>query len=425
MIWLARVLVFVAILAASAPVFAHPAVRCAAILKVDASGSATLSLRFDVPAFALNEEPLKIADEPMWAFVDGPHAEVERLLRDASGRLNRHVHVRTDGQDLPITLKSFPTLSDFEHWKSSVRTPGEKPRLPWMAEAVIVFDIRTPSATHDAATPVQLTLRFPEVLGDIVLATEVPHAEAQAFVLKAGETSPQISINLGAIPGSKQAISENTTTPLTTQAEPPPSTHGFLSFIRMGIEHIVPDGLDHMLFIIGLYLASPRLRSLLILVTTFTLAHSVTLTLAATGLVVAPPRLIEPIIALSIAAIAIENIISTRKKRSQDVAQTTSTSDVKSEWIRAAIVFAFGLVHGLGFASAFQEMELPKSVLVPALVGFNLGVELGQLLVLCAAFTLIGWSARKSWYRAAVVIPASAAIACVGIYWAVTRIAGE
>lgn len=423
MTWLARVLVFVAVVAASAPVFAHPAVRCAAILKVDANGAATLSLRFDVAAFALNEEPFKIADEPMWAFVDGPPAEVERLLRDASGRLERHVRVRVDSQDLPIILKSFPALSDFEHWKSSVRTPGDKPRLPWMAEAVIAFETRPPAA-HDAATPIQLTLRFPEVLGDIVLATEVPHAEAQAFVLKAGETSQQISINLGAIPGSTQASTQNPT-PLTTQSEPPPSTHGFLSFIRMGIEHIVPDGLDHMLFILGLYLASPRLRSLLILVTTFTLAHSVTLTLAATGLVVAPPRLIEPIIALSIAAIAIGNIFSTRKKRSQTAAQAHTTSDTKSEWIRAAIVFAFGLVHGLGFASAFQEMELPKSVLVPAIIGFNLGVELGQLLVLCAAFALIGWAARKPWYRAVVVIPASAAIACVGIYWAVTRIAGE
>ena len=92
--------------------------------------------------------------------------------------------------------------------------------------------------------------------------------------------------------------------------------------------------------------------------------------------------------------------------------------------VRAGIVFVFGLVHGLGFASAFKEMELPRSVLVPALVGFNVGVEVGQLLVLSCAFVLIGWAGRKSWYRSVVVVPGSVVIACVGLYWAVTRVVG-
>lgn len=388
---------------------AHPAVRCAAMLKVNADGRGTLTIRFDVPAFVLNEEPFKIADVPMWAFVDGPLSEVERLLRDGAGRLERHVRVQASGTDVPIVLRSFPTLADFERWKSDVRRPDEKPRLPWMAEAVIGFELAAASNAAEAGDGDRVTVRFPEVLGDIVLGIEVPSAEAQAIVLKPGEQSPGIVW--------RRAASSTGETHEEQQV-----AHGFVSFVRMGIEHIVPHGLDHMLFILGLYFASPGLRSLLILVTTFTLAHSVTLALAATGMVVAPPRVIEPLIALSIAAVAIENIVS--KPKSTDVGSARKNS-TRQDAVRAVIVFAFGLVHGLGFASAFEEMELPRSVLVPALVGFNVGVEVGQLLVLCGAFVLIGWAAKKTWYRKGVVIPGSLAIACVGLYWAVTRIANR
>jgi len=400
--WLARLIVLVAVAATGTWACAHPAVRCAAIFKVDAQGLGTLSIRFDVPAFALNEDPFKVADELMWAWVDGPRAEVERLLRDAAGRLSRHVQVKADGETVPIELRSFPGVADFEKWKRSARGNEEKPRLPWMAEALIGFEVRA-AGDADLARGVRVTVRLPEVLGDVVLAIEVPGAEARAFVLKAGETSPEIEVGLS---GSKEE-----------HAAARPSS-GFFSFVRMGAEHVVPDGLDHMLFILGLYLASPKLKSLLILVTMFTLAHSVTLTMAATGMVVVPPRFIEPVIALSIAAVAIENIVTRPKAGSRDGQPGFS---FRQDAVRALIVFAFGLVHGLGFASAFGKMELPRSVLVPALIGFNVGVEVGQLLVLFGAFVVIGWAARKPWYRNLVVIPGSAAIACVGLYWVVTR----
>jgi len=403
--WLARLIVLVAVAATGTWACAHPAVRCAAMLKVDAQGQATLAVRFDVPAFVLNEDPFRVADEPMWAWVDGPLAEVERMLRDGAGRLSRHVQVKADGETVPIELRSFPGVADFEQWKRSVRGTEGKPRLPWMAEALIWFEIEM-SKDSEPARGVRMTVRLPEVLGDVVLAVEVPGAEARAFVLKAGETSPEIEVRMT---GSEEE-----------HASSRPS-YGFFSFVRMGAAHVVPDGLDHMLFILGLYLASPGLRSLLILATTFTLAHSVTLALAATGLVVAPTRVIEPLIALSIAAVAIENVVT--KPKSTDVGQTRKNS-TRQDAVRAAIVFAFGLVHGLGFASAFGEMELPRSVLVPALVGFNVGVEVGQLLVLCGAFVLIGWAAKKNWYRRGVVVPGSVAIASVGLYWAVTRVMG-
>ncbi|MBX3389255.1 MAG: HupE/UreJ family protein [Phycisphaeraceae bacterium] len=396
--WLARALVMIALGLGARVAIAHPAVRCAAVLKVDEQRRGTLTLHFDVLSFVLNEEPSKADDAALWRLVDGPDGAIRESLEEAAGRLARHAFVRADGTIVPVRMAAFPSAADLEKWKADVRTPGERPRLPWLADAVLAFDV-PPSAGA-------IGVQFPEVLGDLVLAFESPGREAQAVPLAAGVRSEPFSLR-------------------DTGGEEP-RHGGFGSFVRLGIEHIVPQGLDHMLFILGLFLASPRVKSLLVMVTMFTLAHSVTLALAATGIVVAPPRVIEPLIALSIAAVAIENIWSKSGKTEDGThPQTPSLREGAPELrLRAIIVFLFGLVHGLGFASAFKEMELPRSVLVPALVGFNVGVEVGQLIVLCAAFAVIGWAARKSWYRSAVVIPASAAIACVGLYWAVTRMMG-
>lgn len=405
--WLVRAIVFVALGLWARGAIAHPAVRCAAQLHVNSKMQGVVSLRFDVLCFVLNEEPQKAADLAIWALVDGPFADVGEALQSAGSRLQRHVIVRADGKEVPTVLRGFPTGVDFEKWKRDVRTPGEKPRLPWMGEATLSFELPPGSKEID--------VRFPEVLGDLVFAFEIFESESRAIALKAGEPGPGISLEAGG--------------PLMSEVKEKPERNsggGFLSFIRMGVEHIVPEGLDHMLFILGLFLASPKMKSLLVMVTMFTLAHSVTLALAATGLVVAPPRVIEPLIALSIAAVAIENIWSKAGKTEAGThPQFPSLREGAPELrVRAVIVFLFGLVHGLGFASAFKEMELPRSVLVPALVGFNVGVEVGQLIVLCAAFAVIGWAARRNWYRGVVVVPCSAAIACVGLYWAVTRMCG-
>lgn len=382
--------------------FAHPAVRCVAQLYVNSKGKGSLTLRFDVLSFLLNEQPMHASDTALWSLVDGSVRDVETAIGDAEGRLQRHIIVRVDGHEIATVMRAFPTGPDFERWKQDVRAAGEKPRLPWMADATLSFEVPRESAALD--------VRFPEVLGDLVLAFEVLESEASAIPLRAGEQSPEIVLSVGE---QRMVGAEG--------KDEQESERSFAAFVRMGVEHIVPRGLDHMLFILGLYLASPRVRSLLILVTTFTLAHSVTLALAATGLVVAPPRVIEPLIALSIVAVAMENIV-TRSKSGDD--GHPRKYSIRQDAVRAGIVFVFGLVHGLGFASAFEEMELPRSVLVPALVGFNVGVEVGQLFVLCGAFVLVGWAAKKTWYRRGVVIPGSAVIACVGLYWAVTRLMG-
>ena len=177
-------------------------------------------------------------------------------------------------------------------------------------------------------------------------------------------------------------------------------------YLALGFTHIVPHGLDHMLFVLGIYLLSRRARPILVQVSAFTIAHSITLGLSLYGVVSVSPKIVEPLIAVSIAYVAIENLFLTELK----------------SW-RVALVFAFGLLHGLGFAGALKDLGLPRSEFLTALVSFNLGVESGQLAVIAAAFLLVGWHwSQRDWYRRRVVIPASALIACTAVYWTVERV---
>lgn len=179
----------------------------------------------------------------------------------------------------------------------------------------------------------------------------------------------------------------------------------FTSFIRSGFVHVVPLGVDHILFVLGLFLLSRRWKPLLLQVTAFTLAHTLTLGLAASGMVQVPASVVEPVIAGSIVVIALENIFYPRY----------------TPW-RLLVVFVFGLVHGLGFAGALSRLDLPASALLVGLLGFNLGVELGQLTVIAAGLLLTIWLRDPDRYRRAVVIPGSLAIAAMGAYWMIERV---
>ena len=175
---------------------------------------------------------------------------------------------------------------------------------------------------------------------------------------------------------------------------------------RLGFTHILPTGVDHVLFVLGLFLLAPRLRVVLAQVTAFTVAHSVTLGLTLYGAASAPASIVEPLIALSIAYVAVENLL---------------TSTLKP-W-RLALVFGFGLLHGLGFAEALARLELPRSALLTTLVSFNVGVEAGQLTVLAlAALTVALIRLDPVTYRRWIVRPASAAIGSAGVIWTVERL---
>lgn len=177
-----------------------------------------------------------------------------------------------------------------------------------------------------------------------------------------------------------------------------------VDYLVLGFEHILPKGLDHILFVLALFFLSTKFRPLLWQVTAFTAAHSVTLALSSYGVISLPSSVVEPLIAVSIALVAIENIFTTQLR----------------PW-RPLVVFVFGLLHGLGFASVLMEIGLPGADFLTALITFNVGVELGQLAVIGLAFLCVGWFQENAWYRPRVVVPASLVIAIVGVYWTVER----
>ncbi|MEE9375036.1 MAG: HupE/UreJ family protein [Rhizobiaceae bacterium] len=229
----------------------------------------------------------------------------------------------------------------------------------------------------------RLSWAYPEKYGASVLRIERPGQKLQAEFFRAGVASEPINIEIAA---------------------PKSGWQKFWDYMVLGYTHILPKGLDHILFVVGLFLLSVSWRPLLTQITAFTLAHSITLGLGLYGVVNISPSIVEPLIALSIVYVAIENIF-TRKLHI---------------W-RPVIVFLFGLLHGLGFAGILTEIGLPRADFLLGLVAFNVGVELGQLTVIGLAFLAVGWFVNKSWYRARITIPASLAIAAMGAWWLIER----
>lgn len=185
-----------------------------------------------------------------------------------------------------------------------------------------------------------------------------------------------------------------------------PIAEVIVSYIVIGFEHILPKGTDHILFILGIFLLSTRLKPLLWQVTMFTVAHTLTLALSMKGVISLPENIVEPLIALSIAYIGIENIFAHSLHKS-----------------RLVLVFLFGLLHGLGFAGVLSEFGMPANAFATALISFNVGVELGQIAVIVIAYLLVGvWFRDKPWYRQRVIVPASLVISLIGLYWTYDRI---
>jgi len=179
-----------------------------------------------------------------------------------------------------------------------------------------------------------------------------------------------------------------------------------LVYLGLGYKHILPLGFDHILFILSLFLLSPKLKPVLWQATAFTVAHSVTLGLAMYHVITPPAKIVEPVIALSILYVALENVFSPKLKTS-----------------RIGVVFLFGLVHGMGFAGTLGQLGLPKNSYLISLIMFNVGVELGQLtVILTAYFVLARYFGDKPYYRKYIVIPLSVIIAIVATYWTIQRL---
>ena len=178
-------------------------------------------------------------------------------------------------------------------------------------------------------------------------------------------------------------------------------------YTLLGFQHIVPLGLDHVAFILGLFLLGGRWSQLLALVSCFTVAHTVTLGVSTLGIATLPAAVVEPLIAVSIVYVAAE-VLFGRGAAS----------------LRLSVVFLFGLLHGFGFASVLGDLGLPANQFVLALLSFNIGVELGQLAVLLAAFLSLGLFRNRSWYGPCMAQPAAVLIAGLGCYWLLERVVG-
>lgn len=188
--------------------------------------------------------------------------------------------------------------------------------------------------------------------------------------------------------------------------EKAPAQHVIWFYLKLGYTHILPEGLDHILFVAGLCLLSNKMKVIVWQATAFTIAHSITLALSMKNIIVAPSAVVEPIIALSILFVAVENLLLTELK----------------PW-RIVLVFMFGLIHGLGFASSLNEIGLPRNKFLVSILSFNIGVELGQISVILAVFLLIVRPFGKQVnYRKKIVYPLSILIAAIAFYWTVQRV---
>jgi hypothetical protein len=239
--------------------------------------------------------------------------------------------------------------------------------------------------------PKTLAWRYGKVYGDSALRYQVYKKDeynwSQWQWLRSGNPSGVIDIN---------------------HSEPLSAVQRFYQFTSIGFDHVIPLGWDHILFIIGMALSSLLWRKLLLLVTTFTLAHTLTLGLAMVGVVEVSARIVEPLIAFSIVYVAIENLMTHQSIKRKSI-----------------IVFLFGLIHGLGFATMLKEFEMAPEFFVTTLIGFNIGVELAQVvIVLGVVGVLLILHRLKLNYRQLVVVPISILIALIGFWWGVERLIG-
>ncbi|MEM8868438.1 MAG: HupE/UreJ family protein, partial [Verrucomicrobiota bacterium] len=305
-----------------------------------------------------------------------------------SEALLEYLLIEIDGevQELQLDAFEFPSL------------PLEKFTEQWaapMANLSYSFPLGVEAGGLKLRTDIFLKVEFPFVL---TIASDQAGARPSTRWLEPGQSSPVY------------AFAKVDTPSGDTSVDPVIHEEGgvfrfMLRYIRIGFEHILPMGFDHILFILGLFFLSHHWRSLLLQASVFTVAHTITLLFSSLDWIIYDPRIVEPLIALSIVYVGVENVFKDRLRRG-----------------RITIVFIFGLIHGMGFANMFSVIDLPTGEFLGALLCFNLGVEFGQITVLAIAFGLLFTFLNKPYYRAFIQIPASALIALIAAYWFLERV---
>lgn len=329
-----------------------------------------IDLLVDVDALALGVSSTTDADEVVAALGALSDEQLAAAVERAKGTLSRRVRIRFDDD------KQRPTITFPGREVSLIEADG----LPTVLGLTARFEGDIPAgATH-------FKFGLSRAFGPSRLSVGLQGTESRRVeMLATAEDSPRYE--------------------LATLLAPPPLLPTMWRYTKLGFVHILPAGLDHILFIVGLFLLCRRWQPLVAQISLFTVAHTLTLGLAAASIITLPPRWVEPLIALSIAWIAIENIWVQRVTR----------------W-RLAVVFGFGLLHGLGFAGVLGELGLPPGRFLSTLASFNIGVELGQLTIVAIGMLLLWRWRRHEKYQRRVVVPISLLIAAVGLYWAIERV---
>ena len=352
-----------------ARVAAHEVVPTIADLTVEAGQSVTFEMRINLEAFlaGIDMDAVGDTDEDDAA---NAYSALRALFPDALAE--RVPGLVRAWNATPLAETGAAVAFEVANIDVPEGIDMELPRI-----SVLTLSANLPDDTG------QITINWPAGSGPLVVRQQGVE-EPYTGYLNGGDSSPPIAFGGGGAQSGMQA---------------------FLSYIPVGFDHILPKGLDHILFVLGLFFLSTRLRPLVLQVSTFTLAHTVTLALGALGLVSVPGSIVEPLIAASIVYVAVENVFTSGLSR----------------W-RPVVIFCFGLLHGLGFASVLGEFGLPDDQFIPALIGFNVGVEVGQLTVIALAFAVVGWFSGRDWYRKIIAVPASCMIAAVGAFWVVERV---
>lgn len=348
-----------------------------------ADGTYEVRMRYDVDAYLIGVRPEHITESDLKALREMPPAQRIEREKDLRDLLGRRVRVRFDGQRVEPEIAFVPSGLPIARPTSQATTQaGQSSDDGSHASRVETIIAMTGTVPAGATT---FDFWASRSFGTIILQAGRESSGRSHEIIEPGAGSKPIDLRAAPAPASRSAIA--------------------WQYLVLGFEHILPLGLDHILFVVGLFLLSTRWRPLLWQVSAFTVAHTLTLALSMLDVVRLSSAIVEPLIALSIAYVAIENICTTRLH----------------VW-RPAIVFGFGLLHGLGFAGVLSELGLPDGRFGTALVSFNAGVELGQLAVIALAFLVVGWCRGADWYRSRVVVPASCLIAATGLFWTVQRV---
>jgi hypothetical protein len=333
-----------------------------------------LELRAHVPSMILGLDQDLLDERQARSFLTLSDAQLQARQAEAAAALLRAMSLRADGALLDDISVTFPTAAE-------LRIDAVQPRLSPRPSQPIILQARLPRDTRT------VDLAMPSGLGAVVLHVTHRNGVSVSEALTEGARSRPVRLS------GPDLLRD--------------AFEAFASYLRIGFIHILPLGLDHILFVVALVLATPRIPELVKLATAFTVAHSITLALGALRWVEAPPWLVEPAISASIAAVAIGTVLRPARPAAPQ---------------RMGLVFGFGLLHGLGFAGVLSEVGLPRGLEGVGLAGFNLGVELGQLAVIAAALALIGWWRNRPEYRTRIAMPFSALIAVGGIGWTFERV---